>query len=487
MSLLLRLWRWLLAKLTLTQVASAYESTQAINANYALIEAAVENTMSLNGAAPNKMAANLDMNGYAILNASILNVDNDSGISIADGVGWAKEWAQNIEDAPVSIPAGGDGITDFSALHWAAKAAASVLLTDANVVATNADLVLTNADVVTTGNNVTAAQGVKTNLQATWYLARAVETNLDDNGAASTAGDVYFNTALNKNRVFDGASWGDTGNGSTSANTILLSDTQDYYAGGNVETAMQNIGAAEQFLVHPFNPGTNYQVEINGGIIQRGTSTVEVSAQLTGVFVNPTSNDRIDRLTLNPFTGSIDQVSGVENASPVPPAIPAGDIALAQVRLSPGGTVMTASMITDERSFIRDVVPQTLDVPIILSSTAVSSTAVGLTHSLLTSNSATVAVLSVVAEVYIPPATLGDATIRANFAKNASDITTSLNTMKAMVTVNHPSSTTGGVYGKDCSTFEVNLDSNRKFWFTGADGGAYVGTSTLTIILVGYR
>ena len=60
-----------MSKLTLTQVASAYESTQAINANYALIEAAIENTVSRDGTTPNSMNANLDMNGYGILNASI--------------------------------------------------------------------------------------------------------------------------------------------------------------------------------------------------------------------------------------------------------------------------------------------------------------------------------------------------------------------------------------------------------------------------------
>lgn len=40
-------------------------------------------------------------------------------------VGYASEWAITVEDTPVSVDAGGDGATTFSALHWAAKAAAS--------------------------------------------------------------------------------------------------------------------------------------------------------------------------------------------------------------------------------------------------------------------------------------------------------------------------------------------------------------------------
>jgi len=39
--------------------------------------------------------------------------------------GYSEEWANKAEDSPVSVAAGGDGSTEFSALHWAAKAAAA--------------------------------------------------------------------------------------------------------------------------------------------------------------------------------------------------------------------------------------------------------------------------------------------------------------------------------------------------------------------------
>ena len=57
-----------MAKLTLTDVTTGYQSTTAINANNALIEAAIENTISRDGTAPNSMTAPLDMNGQNILN-----------------------------------------------------------------------------------------------------------------------------------------------------------------------------------------------------------------------------------------------------------------------------------------------------------------------------------------------------------------------------------------------------------------------------------
>jgi hypothetical protein len=41
---------------------------------------------------------------------------------INSGVIWAQDWAITPEDTPVPTAAGGNGTTDFSALHWAAKA-----------------------------------------------------------------------------------------------------------------------------------------------------------------------------------------------------------------------------------------------------------------------------------------------------------------------------------------------------------------------------
>ena len=74
-----------MAKLTLNNVSSGYNSTSAINTNNDLIEAALENTLSLDGTTPNSMGANFDMNGYAILNQ--LATSGDANFS------WLGEWA----------------------------------------------------------------------------------------------------------------------------------------------------------------------------------------------------------------------------------------------------------------------------------------------------------------------------------------------------------------------------------------------------------
>ena len=74
-----------MAKLSLTNINSGYASTAAQNANNDLIEAAIENTLSRDGTSPNSMNANIDMNGFAIL--------NEAATSGEGNFVWLGEWA----------------------------------------------------------------------------------------------------------------------------------------------------------------------------------------------------------------------------------------------------------------------------------------------------------------------------------------------------------------------------------------------------------
>jgi hypothetical protein len=58
----------IMAKLTLTDVGSGYQTAARQNANNDAIEAALENTLSRDGTVPNEMQAELDMDGFGILN-----------------------------------------------------------------------------------------------------------------------------------------------------------------------------------------------------------------------------------------------------------------------------------------------------------------------------------------------------------------------------------------------------------------------------------
>ena len=57
-----------MSKLVLNNINSGYASTSALNDNFALIETALENTLSRDGTTPNQMENNLDMNSNRIIN-----------------------------------------------------------------------------------------------------------------------------------------------------------------------------------------------------------------------------------------------------------------------------------------------------------------------------------------------------------------------------------------------------------------------------------
>lgn len=172
-----------MAKLTLADLASLANETSAIdtiNANGALIETAMENTLSRDGTSPNQMEADLDLNGNFILNLATPTASTHAATkAYVDSVGGspdaAEAWAITAEDTLVPVSAGGNGTTDYSALHWAAKAE----------------------------EYAAAAEGY-----ADTYVGPAASdpsTRLD--GSALVEGDLYYNTGSNALFVYNGASW----------------------------------------------------------------------------------------------------------------------------------------------------------------------------------------------------------------------------------------------------------------------------------------
>ena len=69
-------------KLTLTDISSGYSSTTTINANNALVETALENTLSRDGTSPNTMSANLDMNSNKVTNVTD-GTNNQDAVTLA--------------------------------------------------------------------------------------------------------------------------------------------------------------------------------------------------------------------------------------------------------------------------------------------------------------------------------------------------------------------------------------------------------------------
>ena len=74
-------WNKLMAKLTLNAIGSRYGSIDALNVNSDLIEAALENTLSRDGAGPNNMESDLDMDSNNIINLAD-GVNNTDAVTV---------------------------------------------------------------------------------------------------------------------------------------------------------------------------------------------------------------------------------------------------------------------------------------------------------------------------------------------------------------------------------------------------------------------
>lgn len=109
-------------KVVLSTISSRYGSIDALNANFAAIEDALENTLSRDGTTPNSLQANLDANNFRIINlpTPVANSDvatkkyvDDNTTALLDYVDEITIVANNIE-AIVAVAGVADDIANFS-------------------------------------------------------------------------------------------------------------------------------------------------------------------------------------------------------------------------------------------------------------------------------------------------------------------------------------------------------------------------------------
>jgi len=102
--------------------------------------------------------------------------------------------------------------------------------------------------------------------------------------------------------------------------------------------------------IHTLTVVTDMTVSIAPGVIPviAGIPT-EVAPQMTALITAPTTNPRKDIVRINALTGTVGVVTGTEAASPVDPAVPAGNIAICRINLTTGMTEITNVDLDDLR------------------------------------------------------------------------------------------------------------------------------------------
>jgi len=107
---------------SLMQVQEAqFDNDQAVLLNAGAPGYAAAAAASAAAAAASEVATAADL---VLTNADVV-LTNADVVTTGLDVTYSQEWATKAEDSLISVAAGGDGATDYSALHWAAKAAAT--------------------------------------------------------------------------------------------------------------------------------------------------------------------------------------------------------------------------------------------------------------------------------------------------------------------------------------------------------------------------
>jgi len=71
---------------SITNIASGFASTTALNSNFQSLQAGFDNVISLDGSTPNAMQADLDLNGNALLNVNEIYVNGTNILNVLDNV-----------------------------------------------------------------------------------------------------------------------------------------------------------------------------------------------------------------------------------------------------------------------------------------------------------------------------------------------------------------------------------------------------------------
>ena len=228
-----------MAKLTLSTIGSRYGSIDALNANFDAIEAALENTVSLDGTAPNGMEVDFDMNSHKIVNLAdptnngdavtkgwLLEQEGNAAAS-ADAAALSASLAeQSAVDAATAASSATSSASTATTAATSASTSASTATTQASSATASASTATTQAGIATTqatnastsastaSSAATAAEAARDATLAAYdsfddrYLgAKTSNPTLDNDGNALLAGSLYYNTVVPEMRVYTGSAW----------------------------------------------------------------------------------------------------------------------------------------------------------------------------------------------------------------------------------------------------------------------------------------
>ena len=214
-------------KPTVTTLASGFNSTETLNANFEALRDGFDNTLSLDGSTPNAMGGDLDLNSNNIINATAIMVGGSDVVATTAAALAAAVQAQIDADAAVVASA----LSETNAANSATASQTSADASQASRLAselaeTNAETAETNAETAETNSQTSA-----TNSAASANAALGSETAASGSAAAALASQVAANTSQ--------------GNASVSALAASNSETAAALSETNAATSETNAATSE--------------------------------------------------------------------------------------------------------------------------------------------------------------------------------------------------------------------------------------------------
>jgi hypothetical protein len=329
---------------TIVSVTSGYMSATQITANDEALQAAFNNTLSLDGSTPNAMNASLDLNGNNLINggvisgtsllvggvdlttqvaaaaasaaaaaadvlltaADVVTTNADAVLTAADVLLTAADVVTTNADAATTTQDAIDTAADLVATNQdTIDTAADVLLTAADVVTTNANAATTTQDAIDTAADAASTAADVVTVAATLdafddrYLgAKASDPTLDNDGNALLTGALYFNTSANEMRVYSGSAW--LAAYVSAAGTLLVA--QNLNDLNNADTALANLGGTTSGIA--VFKGANAAAQRTSlglgtaAVAATGDFATAAQGTLAGTSVQPTATQTLTNKTL---------------------------------------------------------------------------------------------------------------------------------------------------------------------------------------------
>lgn len=151
-----------MAKIVLPEITSGYLATDKLNEAFGLIETAFENTLSRDGTTPNQLEADLDLNGYALLNSASESTDPNRVLTYTEMVEYVSSVSGGIvsQSIETQIAAGGQTIFNLTTLEYNAGSNSLAVYVNGIRQFTPTDYAETDSDTVTFVSGVTGGSEV---------------------------------------------------------------------------------------------------------------------------------------------------------------------------------------------------------------------------------------------------------------------------------------------------------------------------------------